>query len=320
MRSSIWIVVIASLGVASCASTDEDNGPDVCATPLDVDAVADVTVVARDVRISPATGRRAFDAWTFDGTVPGPILRMKRGESGTVKLVNQSPRTASLHFMGMDYGVENDGTMDFPTSVVGRQCAHVYPITANTDGVWPFLSHVEPRFALSRGQYGAIVVPSAEEQPARHEFILFMGQLGIEGEGGGDDDDESGSPFYMTLNGRAFGDPRVLELDGERYISHEDANPRAQVGDLVRWRLVNASPDVFHSFGIHGHNFCDRGGLEVPVKGCPNGGRMTNIVELGPLMTVSIEYTESNPGHWMYHCHLLDHVDEGMMGYYDVTP
>ena len=314
------IQVVACITMASCGSA-KSEGPDICATPLDIAAPADVTVTARDVRILPAVGRRAFDAWTFDGAVPGPALRMKLGDSLSVKLVNTSPRAASLHFMGMEYGVEEDGTMDFPFSVVGRQCAHVYPITALTEGVWPFLSHVEPRLALSRGQYVAIVVSSAYEPPAQHEFVLFMGQLGLEGEEGGDEDeDEEQSPFYMTLNGRAFGDGQVIELENDRYVPHENTNPSARVGDLVRWRLINTSPDVFHTFGIHGHNFCDRGGLASPTEGCPHDGKPVNIVEVPPLMTASIEYVEDKAGRWMYHCHLLDHVDEGMMGYYEVAP
>jgi FtsP/CotA-like multicopper oxidase with cupredoxin domain len=312
--------IAACLALASCSSAPSD-GPPICATPADRDAPADTTITVVQRPISAAEGERPFYAWTYDGDVPGPVLRMRRGESRRIKLLNESPRTASLHFMGMDYDIADDGTLESPQSVVEPGCAHVYTITANQPGIWPFLNHVEPRVSLARGQYGAIVVPADDEIAAAHEFVVFAGQLGIESEEEGDGDEAaSGVAFHMTFNGRAYPRTQVVELQGNRYEARPDAEPSARVGDLVRWRLVNVSPDDAHSFGIHGHTFCDRGGIEDPVTGCPRAGVVTDIVDLSPLTSATFELVEGKPGRWMYHCHILDHVTDGMIGYYDVTP
>jgi FtsP/CotA-like multicopper oxidase with cupredoxin domain len=35
--------------------------------------------------------------------------------------------------------------------------------------------------------------------------------------------------------------------------------------------------------------------------------------------TLTVDYIEDNPGRWLYHCHVTDHMMGGMIGYYDVT-
>jgi FtsP/CotA-like multicopper oxidase with cupredoxin domain len=40
---------------------------------------------------------------------------------------------------------------------------------------------------------------------------------------------------------------------------------------------------------------------------------------LGPSTTLTVEYTEDNPGDWLYHCHVTDHMSGGMVGWYKVS-
>ncbi len=292
-----------------------------CATPADEAAAADITMTAQDAVIEAAPGV-FFHAWTYDGDVPGPVLRIPLGETRTIKLRNDSPRPASLHFHGVSYAETDDGTSEHPESIVNPGCAHIYTVEAVQPGVWPYHSHVEPRSEMAMGLHGAIVVPDPAEAAADHEYFVYLGQLGLEeGEEGGEEEEEGegagGEVFYMTINGRP-GTAQVIELQGSSYVVSEGMAD-AQVGDLVRWRVVSVSPDDVHTFHLHGHRWCDRGGVMVGGE-CPAGTLPTDNEDIFPAQGITFEFVEDAPGHWMMHCHIVDHVIDGMMAMYHVDP
>jgi FtsP/CotA-like multicopper oxidase with cupredoxin domain len=292
-----------------------------CATPEDAAAPADRVITVQDAEIA-AIPTRTFPAWTYDGDVPGPVLLLRLGESLRVKLENHSPRPASLHFHGVAYTETDDGTTDHPQGVVNPGCAHVYTIRARAVGIWPFHSHVDSRTELSQGLHGAVLVTSPEETPADRELVVFLGQLGIEEEGAGGGGEGEGAPglsppFFMTLNGRAAGGATVIERQGDAFI-RRPGPAEASVGQLVRWHVLNLSPDDLHTFHLHGHVWCDRGGVPDAAGVCPGDGIPTDNIPLAPAVGATFEFIEDAPGEWMYHCHILDHVHDGMWAIYRV--
>jgi FtsP/CotA-like multicopper oxidase with cupredoxin domain len=204
------------------------------------------------------------------------------------------------------YSNADDGS----ENLVDPGCTHVYTISAVAAGVWPFHSHRDSRDELARGLYGAVIVPDAGEAPATHEFVSFLGQLGIESETAAPATDEEGggaaSHFYMTINGRpgTTSHPRLIELNNGEYQPSE-GEAHAKVGDQVRWRVLNVSPDDEHTFHLHGHRW---------------GNPAIDDVALAPAQGTSLEFVEDAPGRWMYHCHVLDHVNDGMFAFYNVDP
>ncbi|MCC6271998.1 MAG: multicopper oxidase domain-containing protein [Deltaproteobacteria bacterium] len=304
-----------------------------CNTPEDAVSAADLVLTVKDVSLEIRDGE-IFEAWTYNGQVPGPVLRMNLGETKRIKLVNYSPRPASLHFHGAAYPLIDDGITLYPEGVVNPGCAHVYTVTASSPGVWPFHSHLDTSNELVRGLYGALIVPDPAEPPADHEFVLFMGQLGTEGEEEGEEhehiknhesshEEENSSGkhnFSMVFNGRPDGKGPVIRLAGDQYEFIHGEMPRTRIGDLVRWRVLNVSPDAWHTIGFHQHVFCDRGGVVDSLGACPREGQLINILDVSPLKGMSFEFIEAVAGTWMYHCHILDHAIEGMMAFYQVDP
>ncbi|MFD0327971.1 multicopper oxidase domain-containing protein [Streptacidiphilus monticola] len=71
----------------------------------------------------------------------------------------------------------------------------------------------------------------------------------------------------------------------------------ARAGERVRWRIVALGKE-FHVFHLHGHRW--RSGLGY------QGWVDSQIV--GPSTSLTVEYTEDNPGDWLYHCHVVDHM------------
>ena len=67
--------------------------------------------------------------------------------------------------------------------------------------------------------------------------------------------------------------------------------------------------DAFHDFHMHGHRWRKDGGNSV-----------SDNQTVGPAETITVRFKEDNPGRWLYHCHVMSHQDNGMAGFYLVTP
>ncbi len=80
----------------------------------------------------------------------------------------------------------------------------------------------------------------------------------------------------------------------------------AKVGQDVAIHVFGGD-DMFHTFHIHGHRWTRRMGR-------------TPTTRSGPMTSISARWTEDNPGRWLYHCHVMSHMDAGMTGWYLVEP
>ena len=102
-----------------------------------------------------------------------------------------------------------------------------------------------------------------------------------------------------------------FRVNGE---THHNDRP-VKVGELQVWDVVNASL-MDHPFHLHGFFF-----QVVSINGkAPAFRSWEDVVNLPPRSTVRIAWMpEDRPGSWMYHCHILEHHEAGMMGHFDVV-
>jgi FtsP/CotA-like multicopper oxidase with cupredoxin domain len=97
-----------------------------------------------------------------------------------------------------------------------------------------------------------------------------------------------------------------------------DIDWRFRLGDVVKIRVFN-DPESFHPMNhpihIHGQRF-----LVTERDGIPNNNLVwkdTTILPVGSTMDLLVEM--SNPGSWMLHCHIAEHLHAGMMFVFEVT-
>jgi FtsP/CotA-like multicopper oxidase with cupredoxin domain len=102
-----------------------------------------------------------------------------------------------------------------------------------------------------------------------------------------------------------------FRVNGE---THHQDRP-VKVGELQVWDVVNASL-MDHPFHLHGFFF-----QVLSINGkAPQFRSWEDVVNLPPRSTVRIAWIpEDRPGSWMYHCHILEHHEAGMMGHFDVV-
>ena len=217
--------------------------------------------------------------------IPGPLIKASVGDSIVVHFKNldfQFKRPHSMHFHGVEYAFESDGSYIPGFSGRGANVrpgqTYTYRLVAGPEsaGVWPYHDHGPAMMeSIGGGLYGALSILAPGERRPDREFVVFLESL----------------KDFMTINGRAFvGNTPVLH---------------ARVGDLVQWDVLALGND-FHTFHIHGHRWLDPSGTPIDTR------------VIGPAESFSFRFREDRPGTWLYHCHVEGHMARGMIGIYVV--
>lgn len=114
-------------------------------------------------------------------------------------------------------------------------------------------------------------------------------------------------------------DPRNRSINGQ-VMNHHYVNEVIHSGDVEIWEIINLS-GTYHPFHIHGVQFqiLDRGGK--PPADYELGWKDTVLVSNAEIVRVIIPFPEFSDANspFMYHCHILEHEDMGMMGQFIVT-
>jgi manganese oxidase len=242
--------------------------------------------------------------------IPGPLLRAQVGDTVTVHLRNNDTHfkwSHSFHVHGWRYDTASDGAWTYlqrnaasrrgSAVAFGETYTYRYTVPANAVGTWPYHDHSdapvlpgrrseqgEPDGALGRaGDVRDHRVTDKHTPSVDREIYLFFHDLY------GDDIPELSQDFDC--------------FNGHAYIGNTPVFA-ARVGERVRWRIAALGKE-FHVFHLHGHRWF-------------NGQIGTDSQILGPSTTLTVECTEDNPGEWLYHCHVTDHMQGGMMGLYQV--
>jgi nitrite reductase (NO-forming) len=253
-----------------------------------------VTIEKKQVAIG---GGMRFDGWTYNGTIPGPELRVNQGDDVEVKLINH---TTDAH------GINVHVAQIAPRHFGGQSSAPVtYRFRATTPGVFlyhctaiPILDHI------GRGMYGPVIVDPKNGWPSgpAQEITLVQSEFyGLP--------DAKGLviPAHMKML-RAQPDFVVFNGELNKYGAQ---NPiRIKVGKLVRVFFVNAGPDVTSAFHVAGAIFSSvyqGGNPDNPLHGVDNA-------MIAPGGGALFEFTVREPGDYQFMDLERAHQYNGAMG------
>ncbi|HET9008941.1 MAG TPA: multicopper oxidase domain-containing protein, partial [Nitrosarchaeum sp.] len=132
------------------------------------------TILAEDTTLEIAPGTRV-QAWTYNGTIPGPTLRATEGDRVIINFINNGKLPHTMHFHG-DHNEKNDGS--FQEVLPGE--SYTYDFTAEPAGIFMYHCHVMPVSEhIRNGLYGAFIVdPKQGVEPAR-EYVLVKGEYDL---------------------------------------------------------------------------------------------------------------------------------------------
>ena len=228
-------------------------------------------------------------AWTYNGTVPGPTIHVHQGDRVRVVLVNELPAPTTIHWHGLSVDPDMDGVPGMSQNPVQPGQTYVYEFTASDPGTYIYHTHYDDLNQLDRGLYGAVVVdPRKPAERYDRDYLMMLSSWRI----------VSDSENYFSINGKSY--PLT-----KPYL--------VKSGDKVRIREIDISGTEFHTMHLHGHRFqvVAVDGQPVPVA---NRQSMVTLT-IGPGETRDIAFVaRAKPGTWMIHCHVLDHLMNGPVG------
>lgn len=253
------------------------------------------TVVAEDKEIEVAPGVK-YEAWTYNGRVPGPTLRCQEGERLRLRFVNSSAHPHTMHFHGMHPALM-DGMPGVGERRGGGQIepgeTFDYEFDAEPFGCHLYHCHVSPLAShISRGLYGAFIVDPKEGRPEADEMVMVMN--------GFDTNFDGGNEIYG------------VNTVGFHYMRHPIAVRRDQ---LVRIYLVNVLEfDLVNSFHVHGHFF-----QHFPTGTSLEPTELTDTIIQGQGQRAILELRFSQPGRFMFHGHVSEFAELGWTGFFEVS-
>ncbi|MEW5847944.1 MAG: multicopper oxidase family protein [Myxococcota bacterium] len=215
--------------------------------------VVEVELEARVATLEYLPGQPT-EAWTYNGTVPGPALEANVGDEVVVHFRNNLPEETTIHWHGLRVSAEMDGvpTMQTPVPPGGT---FDYRFTVKDAGTYWYHPHVRSDVQVERGLYGPIVVRGPQEPTLTRERILML------------DDIRTSSGLGMGMGGMGMG-----EQVGNLMLVNGRARPIAEVraGERERWRIINVANARYFRLTLPEHPFTvlglDSGFLETPQE------------------------------------------------------
>src|ERR1700683_3470903 len=137
---------------------------------------ADVTIHIERAQIEVAPGRTVTTA-TYNGTAPGPLIRMREGVPTSVEIINHTDVTEYVHWHGFDIPPELDGTEEEGSLSVPAGGHLQYELTPLNSGSRYVHSHAMAMTDLSRGVYSgqfAFVYVEPRRDPGRYDQEIFL--------------------------------------------------------------------------------------------------------------------------------------------------
>jgi nitrite reductase (NO-forming) len=243
-----------------------------------------------------------FQAWTFGGTVPGPVVHVKQGDTVRFTLTNRGNMPHSIDFHAAQVPPDQDYVDVKPGA------SESFDWTADYPGV--FMYHCGSPLVIAHmasGMYGAVVVDPATPLPAAREYVIVQSEFYTTGTPGAVQQVdvnkvENGSPDYVVFNGYAN--------------QYKDAPLTAKTGELVRFYIVNAGPNDFSAFHVIGTIF-ENTYADGNIANIQHGNQTVTIPPGGAYM---VEFTIPNPGSYAFVTHSFSAVAKGAVGVLKVTP
>ena len=219
-------------------------------------------------------GYPSTEVWAFNGTVPGPVIRRRRGERLEIEVTNQLPEPTTVHWHGLRVPVGMDGVPYISQPPIAPGETFRYGFDLLDAGTFWYHPHINSSEQVGRGLYGALIVEEEEAPAVDRELLWVLDDWRLDPEakiapfGSMHDASHAGRiGNSATINGRI----REAEV--------------VRAGERIRLRLINAA-----NARVFGLDFRDLDPWIISLDGQPlpphrlDGAQLT----LGPGMRADL--------------------------------
>jgi manganese oxidase len=227
------------------------------------------------------------NAWTYNGTVPGPTIHVGVGDRVKVVLHNKLPEATVIHFHGLDVPFADDGVPYITQDPVEPGQDFTYSFVAKGPAVGMYHSHFDANNQVSDGMAGAFLIGD-EPLPAQvkvpqsqiQQQMFFL--------------DDSGT-IGLSINGKSF--PATAPI-----VAH--------LGDWIEVQYYNEG-NMIHPIHLH-----EEPQLVIAKDGFPTPPQLMDTVPVAPGERYTVLVHATDVGTWVWHCHILTHAEDanGMFG------
>lgn len=291
---------IAGLALAGCHRAE----PGV-SSEAEPKGAADVTLRIGAVSVDIAQGK-TIRTTGYNGTVPGPLIRLREGVPVTVDLFNDTGMAELVHWHGQIIPARVDGAAEEKSLAVPAHGHIRYRLTPQPAGARFVHTHVMPMSDLNEGTYTgqfAFVYIEPKTSPGQYDQELFLATHEWEPELGSEEDeeeDEPGLPPPHPPAGKKDENPNGWEIGYKNFTINGRClgygEPiHVKEGQRVLFHLLNASATENIKLALPGHKF-----QVVALDGNPVPTPQTvDVLELGTAERVDAVVEMKNPGVWI---------------------
>lgn len=239
---------------------------------------------------------------TYNGGVPGPVLRGQVGDHFEITLVNDGTMSHSIDF--------HAGVLapDKPMRSISPGQSLQYNFTATRSGIWLYHCSTAPMSVhLAAGMHGAVIIDPPGLSQVDHEFVLIQSEIYLGPEGGSTDEAKvaAKTPDLMAFNGMAF--------------QYKYRPLQVTVGQRVRFWVMDAGPSLPCTFHVVGGQFDQVFYEGAWTLGGPDqiGARWSGgsqALNLGPCQGGFVEFVPPQAGHYTFVTHAFADMEKGAVG------
>lgn len=205
-------------------------------------------VLATELNVAPARvriGDRQASVKAFNGSLPGPTLRVSPGDTIRITMTNGLAAPTNLHVHGLHVSPLGKGDNPFRSVAPGESADYEYTLPEDhPPGTYWYHPHRHGTVAeqVAAGLYGAIIVEDPAPLPVTRERTLIVSDLRLDGSG-----NVAGPEGMMQ---------QMMGREGDVVLVNGQVRPQivAAPGERERWRIVNACPSRYLRLSLQGQD------------------------------------------------------------------
>lgn len=235
------------------------------------------------------------EAWAYNGQVPGPQIIVDVGDKVQVELTNNTPLGTDIHFHGIPTPNSQDGVTPYTQDPIGVGETFTYEFVADEPRIGMYHAHLHSQISVLNGMFAAFRI--GERPYPRGETVSGITIP---------EDFEPDLELPMVLNDAGT---IGLTLNGKSFPATEPIV--MQQGD---WIAVDYYNEGLTAHPMHQHQFPQLVYAKDGIK--LDNPYWADTVNVAPGERYSVIFQAADPGVWVWHCHILTHVEneEGMFG------
>ena len=252
--------------------------------------VFDLTAKVISWEVEPG---KFVDGWSYNGQIPGPVIRVNTGDKVRIRLKNELPESTSLHLHGIRVPNTADGVDPYTQPPIKPGETYVYEFVAREPSVGMYHSHHNAQAQVPNGLAGALLIDDWKT------IAMDVARTRV-----ADSDGDAESEVVMVLNDSGnIG----LSLNGKSFPATQPYT--LKVGESMVVHYFNEG-SMTHPMHLH-----QPSGLVVAHDGkVLESPFWADTLNVAPGERWTVVYTAVDKGVWAWHCHILTHAEtpEGM--------